>query len=47
MAVTKQGLQGEDGHARVEQKGRAGVTELVGRDMDNNLFTKRLQRDWQ
>ena len=43
VAVTEQGLQGEDGHARIEQHGRASVTELVRRDMDIHLFAKRLQ----
>ena len=43
VAVTEQGLQGENGHASIEQHGRTGVTELVGRDMDIHLTAKRLQ----
>lgn len=41
--MAKQGLQGKNGHACVEQEGRAGVTELMPRDMDIHLFAKRLQ----
>lgn len=41
--MPKQGLQGKDGHAGIEQKRRAGVTQLVRRDVDIHLFAKRLQ----
>lgn len=43
VAVAEQGLQGEDGHACIEQHGRAGMAELVRRDIDLCLFAKRLQ----
>ena len=43
MAMPNQGLQSKNGHARIEQERCTGVTELMRRDMEIHLFTKRSQ----
>lgn len=43
VAMPKQGLQGKDGHACIEQQRCAGVAELMRRDVDLRLFSKSLQ----